>query len=62
MNRKRLCQLLRETYDFNKLKQFEDLIYHLNIIMFHTKCDEQAYDLQIAIWFVQDQIKKFDIA
>lgn len=61
MNRKKLCQLIWQTWDFKKLVEFENLIYHLNVIMFHTECEEQAEDIQKAIWFVQDQIKRLDI-
>lgn len=59
MTRKVIAKIMIECWDYKTKAEFANKIKFLRVCMYHTDNAEKASDIQNAIWYLMDKMKRF---
>ena len=59
MTRKVIAKIMIECWDYKTKAEFTNKIKFLKVCMYHTDNAEKASDIQNAIWYSMDKMKRF---
>ena len=60
MTKINLAKLIISCFDFQTIKEYDNLIAYLKICLFHTENTEKADDIENAMFYIMDKKKSFE--
>ena len=60
MTKTNLAKLIISCFDFQTVKEYDNLIAYLKTCFFHTENPEKADDIENAMFYVMDKKKVFE--
>lgn len=59
MTKRTIAKIMIECWDYKTKAEFTNKIKFLKVCMYHTNNAEKASDIQNAIWYLTDKMKRF---
>ena len=60
MTKTNLAKLIISCFDFQTVEEYDNLISHLKICLFHTENPEKADDIENAMFYIIDKKRFFE--